>query len=85
VKTLLKNLASLALGPFYVFRPMGRRYRYTQIIRCPESGQLAQIVIDNFPGVAPRPRKKAASVRACSLWPIKKDCGQSCVTGRRPY
>jgi len=79
VNILLKMLARLAVGRFYVFRPMASRYRHKQIVKCPESGQPAQILVDAFPSATSRPRKKLLSIRNCSLWPTKKDCTQNCI------
>ena len=79
MNTLLKMLARLALGRFYVFRPMASRYRHKQIVKCPESGQPAQILVDAFSSATHRARKKPLSIRNCSLWPTKKGCTQSCI------
>jgi hypothetical protein len=79
MNTLLKMLAGPALGRFYVFRPMASRYRHKQTVKCPESGQPAQILVDASPSPTSRPRKKPLSIRNCSLWPAKKNCTQSCI------
>lgn len=79
MNSLVKMLARLALGRSYVFRPMASRYRHKQIIKCPESGQPAQILVEALPSATSRPRKKPLSIRNCSLWPAKKDCTQSCI------
>jgi hypothetical protein len=80
MNNLLRIIAGLAAGRFYVFRPMAtRRYRYKRIVKCPESGQPAEILVDASPGTTRKPKKKALSIRNCSLWPSKKGCTEGCV------
>jgi len=76
---LISMIPKLAVGPLYVFRPMASRYRYKKIVKCPETDERAEILVDAAPSVTPKPRKKAFSIRNCSLWPRKKGCTESCV------
>lgn len=76
---LLKMLASLALGRFYVFQPMASRYRSKKIVKCPETDQPAEIFVDASPSTSSRARRKSLSIRNCSLWPARKGCTRGCL------
>jgi ribosomal protein L13 len=54
-------------------------YRYTKIVMCPNFNQPAEILIERTPGAPLKAKKKAVSVKNCSLWPKRKRCNQSCV------
>ena len=62
-----------------VFLPMASRYRYRKIVKCPDSAEPAEILIDAFPTSSPPVRKKRVAIRSCGLWPQKKACTQSCL------
>lgn len=57
-----------------------QRYSFKKVVRCPATGQPAQIILDNprtsFPHML---RKKAPRVGNCSLWPKSKGCIQNCI------
>jgi hypothetical protein len=69
---LAKTLARLA-------STIASAYRYTKVIRCPVFGQVAEILVNTTPGSRLKSKRKASSIRNCSLWPRRKGCGQSCV------
>ena len=75
----LTALARAGRGRFYVFQPMARRYRLTKIVRCPETDQAAEILLDAYPSAVSK-AKKEPSIRKCSLWPRRRGCTQSCLT-----
>ena len=79
MNTLWSMIEKLAPGRLYVFRPMASRYRYKKIVKCPESDQPAEILVDASPGSPSKPKKKLFSIRNCSLWPKKKGCTEGCV------
>jgi hypothetical protein len=74
---LLTALARLARGQ-YVFQPMARRYRSKKIVRCPETDQAAEILLNAYPSIMSKARNKP-SIRNCSLWPSRRGCTQSCL------
>lgn len=75
---LLTALARLALGRFYVFQPMAKRYRLKKVVRCPETDQAAEILLNAYPSTTSKGGKKP-SIRNCSLWPSRRGCTQSCL------
>jgi hypothetical protein len=75
----LWSIARFAPGRLYIFRPMASRFRYKKTVRCPESDQPAEILVDASPGSPLKPKKKLFSIRNCSLWPKKKGCTQDCL------
>jgi hypothetical protein len=78
MNALFSTLARTALGKRYVFMPMGKLFRSKKIVKCPESDQPAEILVDSTPGPTSKPKKKPFSIRNCSLWPKRKGCTQSC-------
>jgi hypothetical protein len=78
VNTFLRTLARFAVGTSYVFAPMRKVFHTKKIVRCPETDELAEIVVDTTPSTPAKPKKKRFSIRNCSLWPKRKDCTQSC-------
>jgi len=78
VNTLFSLLARLAMGRCYVFMPMASRFHIKKVVKCPESDQPAEILVDRTPGSTSRPKKKLFSIRNCSLWPKRKGCTQTC-------
>jgi len=77
-------LAMILLGVFYVLLPtvLGTlaSYRAARLLRCPETGGDAEVRVDAaraaWTSVVSRPRLR---VKTCSLWPVRGDCGQSCL------
>ena len=74
----LMMVAVLAIG--FVFLPMGKRYRYKKVVKCPETDQPAEILVDASPASSSRPKEKPSRIRKCSLWPKRKGCTQNCLT-----
>jgi hypothetical protein len=69
----------LALGRFYVFQPMARRYRLSKIVRCPETDQAAEVLLNAYPSATSK-AKKEPSIRKCSLWPSRRGCTERCLS-----
>lgn len=78
MNALFSTIARLASGRHYVFMPMGKLFRSKKVVKCPESDQLAEILVETTPSPSSQPRKKLFSIRSCSLWPKRKGCTQSC-------
>ena len=78
MNTLFSIFARLAMGRCYVFMPMASRFHIKKVVKCPESDQPAEILVDRTPGSTSRPKKKLFSIRNCSLWPKRKGCTQTC-------
>jgi hypothetical protein len=57
MNTLLRTLASLALGPFYVFRPMASRFRSKKIVKCPSAINLPRFSLMLLPVLRRSPKK----------------------------
>jgi hypothetical protein len=74
----LTVLARLARGQFYVFEPMAKRYRSIKIVKCPETEQAAEILLNEYPSAMAK-TKRQPSIRNCSLWPRRRGCTQSCL------
>lgn len=77
--TLLRALARLVAGRSYVFQPMARRYRFNKIVKCPETDQAAEVLVNAYPGTVSTVKKKPSSIRNCSLWPSRRGCTRSCL------
>jgi hypothetical protein len=60
-----------------VFLPMAKRHRRTQVVKCPETDEPAEILVDTSPWY--RFRKIGATIRRCSLWPKRKGCTERCL------
>jgi hypothetical protein len=58
--------------------PMGKLFRSKKVVKCPETGEAAEILVDTSPGARLKPKKKRFSIRNCSLWPKRKGCTQTC-------
>jgi hypothetical protein len=81
---LITMSAIIALAVLFVLLPVVvhafQRYRKKRVLRCPETGGLAEVDID-----APRAAFSSAfgkpllRVKNCSLWPKRKGCGEDCV------
>ena len=78
MNSLLSIVARLASGRCYVFMPMASRFHIKKVVKCPESDQPAEILVDRAPGSTSKPKKKLFSIRNCSLWPKRKGCTQTC-------
>lgn len=85
MKTPLMTIASvIALAVLFVLLPLlvysFQRYRKKRVLRCPETGQLAEIDINAggaaFSSLFGRPLLK---VKNCTLWLKRKGCGEDCV------
>ncbi len=74
----------IALGVFYVTLPIVidyfRRYRHKRVLKCPETGELAEVDIRAgqaaFLSLLGEPHLR---VKNCTLWPKKKGCGEGCL------
>jgi len=78
MNSLLSMVARLASGRYYVFMPMASRFHIKKVVKCPESDQPAEILVDRAPSSTTKPKKKLFSIRNCSLWPKRKGCTQTC-------
>jgi len=79
MNALFSTMARLASGRHYVFMPMGKLFRSKKVVKCPETDQPAEILVDTNPSRSSKPREKLFSIRNCSLWPKRKGCTESCV------
>lgn len=76
--------AILALAVLFVFLPLAlytlQRYRRKRVLRCPETGRLAEVDID-----APRAAffsifgEPLLRVKNCSLWSKRRRCDEECL------
>ncbi len=81
---LVVIVAIAALGALYVLFPLAAdtfsRYRSRRTLKCPETGEEAEVQID-----ASRAAwgavlgKTLLRVKDCSLWPERKGCGKECL------
>jgi hypothetical protein len=55
------------------------RYRTPRSVRCPEAGCEATIALDALFAAADVSGEAALEVNACSLWPERAKCGQTCA------
>ena len=78
MNSLFSTIARLTIGRQYVFMPMGKLFRSKKVVKCPESDQPAEILVDTNPSPSSKPGKKLFSIRNCSLWPKRKGCTESC-------
>ncbi len=77
MNALLTALAMLARGRFYVFQPMAGRYRLKKVVKCPETDQPAEVLLNAYPGTK-------SSIRGCSLWPGRRSCTRTCIKVEEP-
>ena len=75
---LYSMIKRLTIGRHYVFMPMGKLFRSKKVVKCPESDQPAEILVDTNPSPSSQPRRKLFSIRNCSLWPKRRGCTESC-------
>ncbi len=74
----------LSLAWLYVLLPViehtFQRYRKKRVVKCPETGGLAEVDMDApraaFSSAFGRPRLR---VKDCTLWPKRKGCKQGCA------
>ncbi len=77
-------LAIAALGVLYVLVPIVAdtfaRYRRGRTLRCPETRDEARVQIDaRHAALTAIPGPPELRVEACSLWPERAGCTQSCA------
>ena len=77
-------IAIAALALIYVVAPIVAgvffRFRGRRMIRCPETGLMAEVAIDaRRAALTAVPGPPRVRVARCSLWPDRKDCEQKCV------
>ena len=80
----ITTAAIISLGGLFVLLPLMvhtfKRYRHKKVVKCPETGGLAEVDID-----APRAAisslfsKPLLRVKNCTLWPKKKGCREGCL------
>lgn len=80
MNALFTIAAMLAIGGLCVFLPMASRFRHRRVVKCPETDQPAEIIVDASPTSSPRSGKKSPAIRKCSLWPKRKGCTQNCLS-----
>lgn len=76
--------AIAAFGALFVVLPVAvgafLRHRKPLVLDCPESGERAAVIVDArraaLTAAIGEPRLR---VTLCSLWPERKDCGQTCL------
>ena len=76
--------AIILLGGLFVLLPVAlhtfQRYRRKKVVKCPETGGLAEVNIN-----APRAAisalfsKPLLRVKNCSLWPKRQGCREGCL------
>ena len=76
---VLMIVAMLAVGGLFVFFPMASRYLYKRVVKCPETDEPAEILVDASPRFSSRSKKRPLAIRNCSLWPKRKGCTQNCL------
>lgn len=74
----------ISLGGLFVLLPVVihtfQRYRHKKVVKCPETGALAEVNVD-----APRAAisslfsKPFLRVKNCTLWPKRKGCREGCI------
>ncbi len=80
-------LAMAALAVVYVLVPIAAvtfaRYRHARPLRCPETGTEAEVEIDaRHAALTAIPGPPDLRIAACSLWPERAGCRQSCLAAR---
>jgi len=81
---LVTILAITLLGALYVTLPIVayafQYYRKKRVVRCPETGALAEVDIHApraaFTSLWGKPRLRA---KDCIFWPKRKGCGEGCL------
>jgi hypothetical protein len=59
-------------------RPLPR-YRYRKMLRCPETGQDAEVSIDATRAAISSFTAAGLKARNCSLWPERRGCSRKCL------
>ncbi len=76
-------LIVVALGAIaLVFIPIVRlylRFRGTRVVACPENEQPAAVEIDAVQAAFSSMDQPHLSLKECSRWPEKENCGQECL------
>jgi hypothetical protein len=92
VSTLSLVLATMggvvAIGCLYVLVPRAlftwQRYRNKRVVKCPDTGGLAEVDIDArgaaFSSIF---RKPLLKMKNCTLWPKRTGCDEECVKDLR--
>jgi len=75
-----------AIGFFYVVVPVAlavnRRFRGPRTVVCPETGGAAEIELDAWhAAVTAMPGPPRLHVAACTRWPERARCRETCLTG----
>jgi uncharacterized protein (DUF58 family) len=78
-------VAVLAVALLFVLTPLVadtfRRFRSPRLIRCPETGDQAEVGIDAaHAALTSAVGQPLLRVKSCSLWPEKERCKQECLT-----
>ena len=81
---LMTVAAILALAAVFVLLPViahtFQRYRKKKVLKCPETGELAEVDIDAsraaFYSAFGEPLLRAKN---CTLWPKRKGCSEDCL------
>ena len=76
--------AVILIGFFYVLVPLVintfQWYRRKRVLRCPETGMLAEVDIDAKQAAFSSPfGKPLLRVKNCTLWPEKENCHMECL------
>ena len=76
--------AIIALAVLYVMTPVAldtfSRYRTKRVLRCPETGEEAEVNIDaGRAALTSAVGRTLLRVKNCSLWPERKECEQDCL------
>jgi len=85
METALITIAAITLlGIFYVTLPIFidyfRRYRRKRVVRCPETGDAAEVDLDaTRAALSSLFGKPILKVKNCTLWPWKRGCSQGCM------
>ena len=85
MKTPIITIASIiALAILYVLLPLVihtfQRYRNKKVLKCPETGGLAEVDIDaRRAAISSLFSKPLLRVKNCTLWPKRKGCREGCL------
>ena len=63
MNALFSALARRTIGRCYVFMPMGKIFRSKKVVKCPESDQPAEVLVDASPDSPSKPKKRFFSLR----------------------
>ncbi|MFQ5691967.1 MAG: hypothetical protein ACE5IM_02835 [Nitrospinota bacterium] len=79
-------VAVLALAALYVLLPVMvgafRQLRGHRTLRCPESGEAAEVALDSrHAALTSAFGPPHLRVSDCSLWPERSGCRQACLSG----